>query len=58
MGVTSVGLVDKTLLPEPVEVVTPVPPAKTGRVPAAKAEADVEYSALFAPVNVVSPVPP
>jgi hypothetical protein len=32
-GVTSVGLVDKTLLPEPVEVVTPVPPLATGRVP-------------------------
>jgi hypothetical protein len=29
-GVTSVGEVDSTLLPEPVEVVTPVPPASTG----------------------------
>jgi hypothetical protein len=28
-----VGLVDKTLLPEPVDVVTPVPPLATGRVP-------------------------
>jgi hypothetical protein len=33
IGVTSVGLVDNTLLPEPVEVVTPVPPFKTGKVP-------------------------
>jgi hypothetical protein len=33
MGVTNVGLVDKTLLPEPVEVVTPVPPAVTANVP-------------------------
>jgi hypothetical protein len=33
IGVTSVGDVDKTLLPEPVEVVTPVPPFNTGRVP-------------------------
>jgi len=33
IGVTSVGLVDNTLLPDPVEVVTPVPPFKTGRVP-------------------------
>jgi hypothetical protein len=32
MGVTSVGLVDRTLLPEPVEVVTPVPPEATARV--------------------------
>jgi hypothetical protein len=31
-GVTSVGLVDNTLLPEPVEVVTPVPPEATARV--------------------------
>jgi hypothetical protein len=33
MGVTSVGLVDKTTLPVPVEVVTPVPPLATGSVP-------------------------
>jgi hypothetical protein len=33
MGVTNVGLVDKTLLPEPVEAVTPVPPLATGNVP-------------------------
>jgi hypothetical protein len=32
-GVTSVGLVESTLLPEPVELVTPVPPLATGRVP-------------------------
>jgi hypothetical protein len=32
-GVTSVGEVDNTLLPEPVEVVTPVPPLATGKVP-------------------------
>jgi len=32
-GVTNVGEVDKTTLPEPVEVVTPVPPLATGRVP-------------------------
>ena len=42
----------------PVRVVAPVPPAATGKVPAARADALVEYSALFAPVNVVSPVPP
>ena len=33
LGVTKVGLVDRTLLPEPVEVVTPVPPLATGNVP-------------------------
>ncbi len=32
-GVTSVGEVDKTLLPDPVDVVTPVPPLATGSVP-------------------------
>jgi hypothetical protein len=32
-GVTSVGLVDKTLFPDPVDVVTPVPPFNTGKVP-------------------------
>ena len=31
MGVTSVGLVLRTLSPEPVEVVTPVPPLTTGK---------------------------
>jgi len=34
MGVTRVGLVDSTLLPEPVLVVTPVPPLVTPNVPA------------------------
>ena len=32
-GVTSVGLFDRTKLPVPVEVVTPVPPLATARVP-------------------------
>lgn len=30
-GVTNVGLVDRTTFPVPVEVVTPVPPLRTGR---------------------------
>ncbi len=42
----------------PVRVVAPVPPAATGKVPAVKVVAPVEYSALLAPVNVVRPVPP
>ena len=41
-GVTRVGEVERTLLPEPVLVVTPVPPAATGSVPAVKTDADVE----------------
>jgi hypothetical protein len=57
-GVTNVGVVLNTTAPDPVLVVTPVPPAKTGRVPAAKAPALVEYKALLAAVKVVSPVPP
>jgi hypothetical protein len=32
-GVTNVGDVDKTLLPDPVDVVTPVPPLVTAKVP-------------------------
>lgn len=32
-GVTNDGLLDKTTEPEPVEVVTPVPPLATGSVP-------------------------
>ena len=32
-GVTKVGEVLKTTLPEPVEVTTPVPPLVTGKVP-------------------------
>ena len=31
-GVTSAGLLDSTTLPEPVDVVTPVPPEATARV--------------------------
>ena len=40
-GVTNVGLVDKTTLPEPVLLVTPVPPDATGKVPVVSAEVDV-----------------
>lgn len=32
-GATKVGLLDSTTLPEPVDVVTPVPPLATGKVP-------------------------
>ena len=40
-GVTNVGLVDNTTLPEPVLLVTPVPPEATGKVPVVNAEVDV-----------------
>jgi hypothetical protein len=33
VGVTKVGLLDRTTLPVPVEAVTPVPPFATGKVP-------------------------
>jgi hypothetical protein len=41
IGVTNVGLVDSTLFPVPVLVVTPVPPEATGKVPVVNAEVDV-----------------
>lgn len=50
-GVTSVGLVDSTLLPDPVLVVTPVPPLATAKVPAT-------LTAPLVAVLGVSPVEP
>ncbi len=50
-GVTNVGLVERTTDPVPVEVVTPVPPLNTGRVP-------VTLVAKFTNVVDVEPVPP
>ena len=40
-GVTRVGDVFKTFEPDPVDVVTPVPPAVTGRVPVVRADVEV-----------------
>jgi hypothetical protein len=40
-GVTSVGLVERTVLPDPVEVVTPVPPLATGKAVPDKLNANV-----------------
>ena len=54
IGVTSVGLVERTLLPEPVLVVTPVPPLATASVPANVIVPDV----VIGPPLVVSPVVP
>jgi hypothetical protein len=50
-GVTSVGLLDNTTEPEPVEVVVPVPPFATGNVP-------VTLVAKLTKVVDVEPVPP
>ena len=50
-GVTSVGLVDKTTEPVPVEVVTPVPPFVTAKVPA-------NVTAPLVAVDGVNPVVP
>ena len=43
-GVTKVGEVDNTMLPLPVEVVTPVPPRATGKVPAVTCDALIEIA--------------
>lgn len=47
IGVTKVGLLDSTTLPVPVEVVTPVPPFNTGKVP-------VTPVVIGSPVQLVS----
>jgi hypothetical protein len=52
IGVTNVGLVDSTFAPEPVDVVTPVPPLATARValkPAARSAAAVDICPTFVP---------
>jgi hypothetical protein len=55
LGVTSVGLVERTTEPDPVLVVTPVPPFATARVPAiVKVPEDVTGP----PENVIPVVPP
>ena len=53
-GVTSVGLVDKTTLPVPVLVVTPVPPLATASVPARVIVPEL----VIGPPLVVRPVDP
>ena len=53
-GVTSVGDVDRTTFPEPVEVVTPVPPLATAKVPASV----MVPAEVMGPPDVVKPVVP
>jgi hypothetical protein len=60
IGVTKVGLVESTLAPEPVEVVTPVPPLATSNFPArviAPPVAVLGVSPVAPPLNVVTVVP-
>jgi len=47
LGVTNVGLVDRTLLPVPVEVPTPVPPLVTLRYGPASNNASIESKSVF-----------
>ena len=59
IGVTSVGDVDSTVLPVPVEVVTPVPPLATGSVPVTcevKLTLDSVPPSVRLPVLVTVPV--
>jgi hypothetical protein len=49
--------VPKTFAPEPVDVVTPVPPEATGKVPVVNTDVDVAYTAP-PEVNEVKLVPP
>jgi hypothetical protein len=51
VGVTSVGEVDKTVLPVPVEVVTPVPPFATGKAVPEYAIASVPAVVIGEPVT-------
>ena len=54
MGVTNVGLVERTFAPEPVLVVTPVPPLATASVPASV----IVPVVVIGPPLVVRPVVP
>jgi hypothetical protein len=53
-GVTNVGDVDNTVLPDPVLVVTPVPPFATASVPAKV----IVPVVVIGPPDVVNPVVP
>ncbi len=62
-GVTSVGLVLRTVLPVPVEVVTPVPPLTTAKTPVKLAASVVKKfvpslnTKSFLPAGTAIPVP-
>ena len=52
-GVVKVGLLDKTTLPVPVELVTPVPPFAIGSVPVTPAVSETLLIVLSAPLMVL-----
>lgn len=52
-GVVNVGLVPKTTAPDPVEVVTPVPPLATGSVPVTSVVKLTFVTVLFAALIVL-----
>ena len=53
VGVVNVGLVDRTRLPEPVDVVTPVPPRATESVPVVPAIIGMPVALANRLVNVI-----
>lgn len=53
VGVVNVGLVDRTTLPDPVDVVTPVPPRATERVPVVPAIIGMPVALENRLVNVI-----
>ena len=57
-GVTSVGEVDNTTEPEPVEVVTPVPPLSTGSVPVTPVDRGKPVRLVAVPDEGVPNAPP
>jgi hypothetical protein len=52
-GETKVGLLDNTTLPVPVEVVTPVPPFATGRVPVTPVDSGRPVTLVITPLEGV-----
>jgi hypothetical protein len=57
-GVTSVGEVERTLLPEPVLAVTPVPPFATGNVPVTPVVRGRPVALVRVPLDGVPRAPP
>lgn len=57
-GVTNVGLVSSTTLPEPVDVVTPVPPLATGNVPVTPVVRGRPVTFVIVPEEGVPKTPP
>lgn len=58
IGVTSVGLVERTVEPVPVDVVTPVPPLATGNVPVTPVDKGKPVKLVAVPEDGVPNAPP